>query len=81
MEFNFYNPTKMSFGCGKLETVGEEVKKYGSSCLLVTTPNSEGVLRPLYDRVKAILDRSGIRWVHFDEVVPNPDVKGIAKAI
>lgn len=81
MAFNFYNPTKMIFGCGKLDLVGEEVKKYGNSCLLVTTPNSEAVLRPLYDRVKAILDRSGIRWVHFDEVVPNPDVKGIAKAI
>ena len=81
MAFNFYNPTKLNFGAGKLETVGEEVKKYGSSCLLVTTPNSEDVLRPLYDRVKAILDKAGVRWVHFDEVVPNPDVKGIAKAI
>ena len=79
-DFTFYQPTRLCFGAGKLETVGEVVKAYGNSCLLVTTTNEEDVLRPLYDRVKGILEKAGVRYVHFDEVVPNPDIKGIAKA-
>jgi alcohol dehydrogenase class IV len=47
----------------------------------VTTPNSEDVLRPLYDRVKEILKQAGVEAVHFDEVVPNPTVQSIEKAI
>ena len=48
---------------------------------MVTTTNKEEVLRPLYDRVKRILSESGITVIHFDEVVPNPTVQGIEKAI
>ncbi|MEI3438036.1 MAG: iron-containing alcohol dehydrogenase [Blautia sp.] len=80
-DFMFYQPTRIDFGAGKLEKAGEIVASYGDSCLLVTTTNKEDVLRPLYDRVKKILEKAGIRYVHFDEVVPNPDIRGIAKAI
>lgn len=80
-EFSFYQPTRLVFGAGKLNQAGETVGSYGKSCLLVTTTNTEDVLRPLYDRVKEILEKAGIRYVHFDEVVPNPDIRGIEKAI
>ena len=80
-DFMFYQPTRIDFGAGKLEKAGEIVASYGDSCLLVTTTNKEDVLRPLYDRVKKILEKAGIRYVNFDEVVPNPDIRVIAKAI
>lgn len=80
-QFTFYNPTKIHFGAGKLNDIGKIVKKYGTKCLLVTTTNDEDVLRPLYDRVKALLAEDGIETLHFDEVVPNPTVQGIEKAI
>lgn len=79
--FTFYNPTRIHFGAGELDRLGQIVAKYGSRCLMVTTPNSEDVLRPLYDRVKVILKQAGITVVHFDEVVPNPTVQSIEKAI
>lgn len=79
--FSFYQPTKLYFGCGRLSMLGGLTASYGKSCLLVTTPNSEEVLRPLYDRVKALLEEAGVRVVHFDEVVPNPDIRGIEKAV
>lgn len=78
-DFMFYQPTRIDFGAGKLEKAGEIVASYGDSCLLVTTTNKEDVLRPLYDRVKKILEKAGIRYVHFDEVVPNPDIQGNCK--
>ena len=80
-KFKFYNPTRIHFGAGELNNVGEIIKKYGTKCLLVTTTNKEDVLRPLYDRVKDILSSSGIETIHFDEVVPNPTVQAIEKAI
>ena len=79
--FNFYQPTRVHFGAGRLNEVGEIVKKYGTKCMLVTTTNTEDVLRPLYDRVKEILKASGVEVVHFDKVVPNPTITGIGEAI
>lgn len=81
MAFTFYNPVRITFGSGKLNELGGICARYGKKALLVTTPNTEDVLRPLYDRVKAILAESGVTVFHFDEVVPNPVVQGIEKAI
>lgn len=80
-EFVFYQPTRLEFGCKSIERLGTIAKKYGNKCLLVTTTNAEDVLRPLYDRVKSILTEAGVEYVHFDEVVPNPAIQGIEKAI
>ena len=81
MAFTFYNPVRITFGSGKLNELGGICARYGKKALLVTTPNSEAVLRPLFDRVKALLAASGVEVIHFDEVVPNPVVQGIEKAI
>lgn len=80
-QFTFYNPTRIHFGGGQLDSLGEIVKKYGKKCLLVTTTNDEAVLRPLYVRVKSILAKEDIETIHFDKVVPNPTVQGIEEAI
>ena len=57
--FCFYQPTRIHFGAGCLNGVGRIVRKYGQKCMLVTTTNDEDVLRPLYDRVKALLAEAG----------------------
>ncbi len=80
-KFDFYQPTRVHFGAGRLNEVGRIVKKYGTKCMLVTTTNTEDVLRPLYDRVKSILKDAGVQVVHFDKVVPNPTITGIGEAI
>lgn len=79
--FNFYQPTRVHFGAGRLSEVGRIVRKYGEKCMLVTTTNEEDVLRPLYDRVKGLLAEAGVTVVHFDKVVPNPTITGIEEAI
>lgn len=80
-KFNFYQPTRIHFGAGELDGLGMIVSKYGRNCLLVTTSNDEKVLRPLYDRVKTLLSDQGVTVYHFDEVVPNPTIDCIEKAI
>ncbi len=81
MDFKFFQPTRIIFGPGKLNSLGETVKSCGNSCLLVTTTSSEEVMKPLYERTLSILNNAGVRCVHFDEVVPNPDISGISKAV
>ncbi len=79
--FNFRTPTEIHFGAGMVNTLGEKVSKYGKKCLLVTTSDQEAALKPLYDRVIDILIKCEIEVIHFDEVVPNPTVQSIEKAI
>lgn len=80
-KFTFYQPTRMVFGCGSLDDIGKMAKAYGKKCLLVTASNSEQVMRPLYDRVKKLLDKAEVTCLHFDQVRPNPDIRDIKKAL
>ena len=69
--FNYFQPTELRFGSGRVSEVGEAVARYGRRCLLVTMPGDKA-LTPLFARVKAILRESGVECLHFDGVVPNP---------
>lgn len=75
--FQYYQPTRIVFGEGQLEELGRFCLPYGTSCLLVTTPDEP--LRPLYDRVKTLLMKAGIEVFHFDQVEPNPTVEIVEK--
>ena len=75
--FNYYQPTKIHFGPGRLSELGEIASKYGKRAFMVTTPDAP--LRPLYDRVIKILTNSNIEVIHFDQVEPNPSAEMIEK--
>jgi len=36
--FNYYQPTEIRFGCGRIMEVGEVAAKFGKRCLIVTVP-------------------------------------------
>lgn len=77
--FDYYQPTRIHFGENRLNELGDIVKRYGSKVLLVTT--SDGVLKPLYDRVTKLLADSGIEVLRFDKVKPNPDVSIVEEGV
>lgn len=68
--FNYFIPTEVVFGCGRVAEVGKLVRRFGDRALLVTGPSPR--LRGLYDRVLAALRLEGIEAAHFDGVIPNP---------
>lgn len=71
--FNYFQPTEIRFGLGRLSEAGEAVARYGTRCLLVTVPTENSpVFAQLSDRVKGYLAHSGVKVQHFDGVVPNP---------
>ena len=78
--FNFFTPTQLIFGPGKLENIKEIAKLYGEKCLLVSRPK-EGSLKTTYQRVEGLLNSVGIEVSFFDEIVPNPTLDGINKGV
>ncbi len=71
-EFNYYIPTRILFGAGKLNELAT-VKLPGKKALIVTT-HGKSVKRYGYlDRVIALLKQNGdTQAVVFDKVLPNP---------
>jgi len=76
-KFNYYQPTEIRFGQGRIREVGEVVARWGRRCLLVSVPvfpEFEG----LYKTVNQSLEDSGVSVAHFDGVIPNPTTEEVS---
>lgn len=69
--FTFYLPTKIVFGPGKLDKIGEEAVQYGKRALIVTGKRSASA-HGIINRVTDILEREGVAAVVCDKIEPNP---------
>uniref|UniRef100_UPI003F4C0792 iron-containing alcohol dehydrogenase n=1 Tax=Brachyspira catarrhinii TaxID=2528966 RepID=UPI003F4C0792 len=70
MNFNFYMPSKVIFGCGSLEKLHKQ-KLPGKKALIVTGGTSVkkyGYLKRLEEQ----LDKANINYCLFDKILPNP---------
>lgn len=68
---NFFQPSKIIFGIDTINLLPDTIKKYGKTCLLVTTPNIPP-LNTLYAKIIDDLKKENINCLHFDKVEPNP---------
>ena len=71
MNFNYYLPVNVIFGCKKTEEAGNITKAYGKKALIVTGKSS-AKKSGLYDKVKDSLKEAGVDSVLFDKVSQNP---------
>lgn len=71
MNFNYYLPVNIVFGCGKVKEAGEIAKPYGKKALIVTGKSS-AKKSGLYNKVKDSLEAAGIESALFDKVSQNP---------
>lgn len=78
--FNFFTPTKLIFGPGKLIDLKEIAPNYGQKCLIVSRPK-KGSLKNTYLRIEKLLNSVDIEVFYFDEIVPNPTLEGINKGV
>lgn len=70
-QFTYFLPTKIVFGVGKINEIGNLSKGLGKKALIVTggkSAKSTGTL----DKVLKSLEKNGIEHAHFDKIVPNP---------
>ena len=76
--FNFNHATQICFGPSIVEKTGEEVKKYGDRVLIVC---DGGVKRAgIIEKVTKSLEKNGIAYVIYDNVMPNPRDTGCIEA-
>jgi len=78
--FDYFQPTEIRYGTGRLSEVGEVVAEHGTRCLLVTRPPKEtgrGLVSALHNRVKAYLEGAGVAVEHFTGVIPNPTTDSV----
>jgi len=78
--YNFFTPTKILFGPGRLHDLKEIAPAFGRKCLLVCRP-LQGSLKSTYKRIEKILNTAKIEVSFFDEIVPNPTLEGIEKGV
>jgi len=74
--FNYFQPTEIRFGCGRVNEVGEVASKLGKRCILVSGPVYE-YKKLVLKKVKELLSDAGMSIVHFDKVVPNPTTDSV----
>lgn len=78
--FQFQNPTKILFGRGMVDKLGEEIRPYGSKILLVYGGGS--IKRSgLYGQVMDQLNGIGAQVTELAGIEPNPRVSSVRKGI
>jgi alcohol dehydrogenase class IV len=77
MNFNYFQPTELVFGRGRVKELGSIAKRFGQRTLLVTVKESPA-LSDQFARILKILTEEGLKVTHYDGVVPNPTVESIA---
>ena len=74
--FNFYMPTKVLFGPGKLSELHTE-KLPGKKALIVTSNGTSVKKYGYLDRVEKELELADVEYVVFNEIRPNPTDKNV----
>ncbi len=78
--FIFHNPTRIVFGEGVIDQVGEQTRPHGGKVLLVYGRNSIKA-NGIYDRITTSLVGAGLEIVEFSGVKPNPVLSHLRQGI
>lgn len=78
MNFQFQNPTKLVFGAGTLNQLGEIARVYGKKALLVTGGGSVKK-SGIFDRAVKSLQLAGVEIVECSGVEPNPRISSVRR--
>lgn len=74
--FQYFQPTEIRFGRGRLREIGEVTTRFGRRALLVTAAPSAAT-QANQDRIIEFLRGADVEVTHFDGVIPNPTVDTI----
>ncbi|EHR77839.2 alcohol dehydrogenase [Thermococcus litoralis DSM 5473] len=80
MKFEYYNPTRLIFGVGSLEKLGEVASKYGKKALLVIGRGSVKKAG-IFDRALEVLKKAGVEVVEFSGVESNPRLSTVLRGV
>jgi alcohol dehydrogenase class IV len=76
--FNYFAPTQIVFGCGRVDEIGSYAARFGRRALLVSGSSSKSVAS-LVKRIESKLKDAGVETAHFNGVIPNPTTDVVSK--
>jgi alcohol dehydrogenase class IV len=79
-EYTFFSPTRVEFGFGKIEAIGQVAVNLGANRILVVSDpglRKVGVL----DRVLDLLEITGINCAPYTDIETNPDVYCVGRGV
>ena len=79
--FKYFTPTKVLFGKGTEDQVGQLVKEQNCKKVLIHYGMGSVIRSGLLDKVKRALDSENIPWVELGGAVPNPRLSLVYKGI
>ena len=79
LDFTYYAPTKVYFGKGKHHEVGEIIKNYGFTKIMLMYGKGSIKKSGIYDNVIRSLSAAGISYVEMGGVDPNPNLNFVKK--
>ena len=79
--FTYYVPTKVHFGKGVENNVGEVLKSYGATKVLIHYGGGSIKRIGLLDRITASLTAAGLSYVELGGVEPNPKVAFVREGV
>jgi len=74
--FNYYLPTSIRYGWGRVNEIGKVTSRLGKKCLLVTVKPFPA-MKPLFEKVITLCNEAGVEVIHFDGVIPNTTTDSI----
>lgn len=80
-EFTFFNPTKIEFGKGKENYIGQYIKDFGFKKTLVVYGSERIKRNGLFNRVASSLTENEIEFIELGGVVSNPLLSKVYEAI
>lgn len=80
-DFTYYNPTRIEFGRGKEEKIGQYISEYGVSKVLVVYGSDRIKKNGLFDKIALSLIDSGISLVELGGVKSNPVLSKVYEGI
>lgn len=80
LPFQYYNPTKVVFGCGEFDKLKEECAALGTHALLV---EQHGPLEELgvFDKAKKLMQAAGIIVSELQGIASNPRLSKVEEGI
>lgn len=79
--FTCFNPTKIEFGSGKEQLIGQHLAEHGIRKVLLCYGSERIKREGLFDSVSKSLSEKGIEWVELGGIVSNPVISKVREGI
>lgn len=79
--FTFFNPTRIEFGSGKEQLIGQHLAEQGVKKVLLCYGSERIKREGLFEVVSQSLAEKGVEWVEFGGIVSNPVISKVREGI